>query len=82
MSTPQDIWAQLARLDQCCDVTMHSLNEPVQGVAGAMRRREWQVVIRSRAGPGRDDPVTVRAVSLSEAIVRALSEAQARGMVP
>lgn len=79
------VWDRLARLDACCDVSMHSVHlraGPGAGDAGTpVWELNWEVVVRPRhAAAG--SALCVRRPSLILAIEAALQEAQRRGMLP
>lgn len=62
-----DLWAKVARLDQCCDVHFERFGDPLD--------RRWRVVIRNSDNP----PVVAEDESLPRAMTAALLAAEARG---
>jgi hypothetical protein len=69
-SFPPDIWERLRRLDHCCHVSVHGLY--------IEDTRHWEVIIRKK-GDTSGATVRVRRVSMAEAILEAIGQAEAQG---
>jgi hypothetical protein len=67
-----DLWLRLRRLEGCCDVKVESIKPEIEA------DRVWRVTARHRDDAD-ESPIVAAGRNATEALLRALDEADARG---